>query len=890
MANRFQNLFVFFLIGVLSYSHLYAQEAENYGLLFQSYNVPQEQRTSLQVGEGEYLPYGDDFSLSFDLSFVPGKNVYFGYVFRFVNRADQRISLLYDQKNLVFRLTVDGNYAMIPFPKTEDWIYNKWNRFVFRFTKESVEGTLNGKKLGAAPLSLTNNDFILVFGGGKDEHFYATDVPPMKLRNVDINLNDNPTYHFDLMSGQNERTEDNLKGLVARVLNPIWLSNRHSHWELLHKKFYDENASASFDPISDQVYILGADSVYRLKVDLDNSLTWKNAPSSNFKLFRDNQLLFNPNDSVLYDLYTDLHAVSSYNKVDGRWSAPFENPRPTEYNQSNIIFSPTENCVYIIGGYGQMRYKNSIQRYHFETATWDTVHFSGDDFNPRYLAAAALNGDSLYIIGGYGSKTGDQLLDPGYFYDLMVYNIKSHNFVKRFNVNPSGSEALLGGAMVLDSTCRNYFVFGFSNEKYDTELQLYKGSLDHPDLVPVGNKIPFQFNDVKSGISLHYLSDVKKLLLVTSIVKEGKGTEIAINTISFPPSELIEGESIVKTSSWKKSLPYIIGIGVLGLLFIIYYKRRRSANKKDMQKPDLSTAVDISAEQGRAVARELAPAAPEAGQTSSSPEKATPRRETEPQSHSQTVVSDAYLEEEPAPTGSFIYLFGNFDILDKEGNSIVAQLSPLLKELFLVILFHSIVQQTGIASKKLNEYFWNNKSDKDANNNRSVNIAKLKNVLENVESLSILNDRGRWFIQYDPAIVQIDLVAFLNLINQRDNVGRCTIRKVLTLFKKGSLLKNTEYHWLDEFKSKISNMAIDALTGFAGSLDLAKDTELNIEIANAIFSFDPINEQALSIKCKALAAIGRHSLAQSTYQHYCKEYQKMYGEPFERGFSDIVSG
>ena len=890
MANRFQNLFALLLIGVFCCSDLFAQQAENYGLLFQSYNVPQEQRTSLQIGEGEYLPYGDDFSLSFDLSFVPGKNVYFGYVFRFVNKADQRISLLYDQKNLVFRLTVDGKYAMIPFPKIEDWIYNKWNRFEFRFTKKAVEAILNGNKLGSAPLNLNNNDFILVFGGGKDEHFYATDVPPMKLRNIDIQQNENPTYHFDLMSGQNNSTKDNLKGLIARVLNPVWLSSRHSHWDLLHKKLYDENASVSFDPLSNQVYILGADSVYRLKVDLDNSISWNNTPSSNFKLYRSNQLIFNPIDSLLYDFYTDLHAVSSYNKTDGHWTAPFENPRPTEYNQSNIIFSPTENCVYIIGGYGQMRYKNSIQRYHFESATWDTVHFSGDTFNPRYLAAAALKADSLYIIGGYGSKTGDQLLDPGYFYDLMVYNIKTHSFVKRFNVNPPGTETLLGGAMILDTTCKNYFVFGFSNEKYDSELQLYKGSLDNPDLIAVGNKIPFQFNDVKSGISLHYLSDVKKLLVVTSIVKEGKGTEIAIHSISFPPSQLTEEPLSPNTSSWKELLPYIIGALALILLFIVVYTRRKAVKKRQLQSTGLQGTVSVSGVQENSPLGEQPTHVAPKEESINSMDEAWPTQEMEAQPYAGIAVQEDFWEEEPAKTGSSIYLFGNFDILDKEGNSIVSQLSPLLKELFLVILFHSIIQESGIASKKLNEYFWNNKSDKDANNNRSVNIAKLKNVLENVESLSIVNDKGRWYIQYDPKILKIDLVDFLSLINQRDNVSRDTIRKVLKLFKKGSLLKNTEYHWLDEFKSKISNMAIDALTVFASKLDLAKDTELNVEIANAIFSFDPINEQALSIKCKALAAIGRHSLAQSTYRHYCKEYEKMYGEAFERHFSDIVSG
>jgi hypothetical protein len=85
-------------------------------------------------------------------------------------------------------------------------------------------------------------------------------------------------------------------------------------------------------------------------------------------------------------------------------------------------------------------------------------------------------------------------------------------------------------------------------------------------------------------------------------------------------------------------------------------------------------------------------------------------------------------------------------------------------------------------------------------------------------------------------------------------------------------------------------MVIDQLLRVAQPADPVKDAELLLELSTSIFFFDPINEHALSLKCKSLAAIGRHSLAQSTYQHYCKEYQKMYGEPFSSSFNDIVSG
>jgi hypothetical protein len=35
------------------------------------------------------------------------------------------------------------------------------------------------------------------------------------------------------------------------------------------------------------------------------------------------------------------------------------------------------------------------------------------------------DGEFAYILGGYGSHTGDQMLDPNYYYDLYRYDVKT---------------------------------------------------------------------------------------------------------------------------------------------------------------------------------------------------------------------------------------------------------------------------------------------------------------------------------------------------------------------------------------------------------------------------------------------------------------------------------
>ena len=54
---------------------------------------------------------------------------------------------------------------------------------------------------------------------------------------------------------------------------------------------------------------------------------------------------------------------------------------------------------------------------------------------------------------------------------------------------------------------------------------------------------------------------------------------------------------------------------------------------------------------------------------------------------------------------SSIFLFGQFQIIDREGNDITRLFTPLLKELLLVIAIYSIRNGRGISSEGLNEIF-----------------------------------------------------------------------------------------------------------------------------------------------------------------------------------------
>jgi len=94
--------------------------------------------------------------------------------------------------------------------------------------------------------------------------------------------------------------------------------------------------------------------------------------------------------------------------------------------------------------------------------------------------------------------------------------------------------------------------------------------------------------------------------------------------------------------------------------------------------------------------------------------------------------------------------------------------------------------------------------------------------------------------------------------------------------------------WLDNIKADISNKIIDELLEEVKNLNPEKDAEYIIEVANSIFNFDSLNEDALHLKCQTLDKLGRHSIAKSTYERFAKEYKKSYGEDFLLSFNDIL--
>ena len=234
-----------------------------------------------------------------------------------------------------------------------------------------------------------------------------------------------------------------------------------------------------------------------------------------------------------------------------------------------------------------------------------------------------------------------------------------------------------------------------------------------------------------------------------------------------------------------------------------------------------------------------------------------------------------------------IRLFGEFSVLDREGEEIAPLFTPKIKQLFLLLLVHSTRGMKGISSNALTEQIWGGEaSSKNSKSLRSVSILKLRKILERLDQVEILFTSNRYLLQFTGS-VSCDYLRCLKLLEQSIN-DRTTLEQFMAIISQGEVFGEESYAWLDDAKSYICNSAVDLLTRFIPAYSLQTESDQLIRLADQILRNDPCNEEALVCKVQALAQQNHLKSARYTYQRFATLYEELYGEPFKRSFESLL--
>lgn len=230
-----------------------------------------------------------------------------------------------------------------------------------------------------------------------------------------------------------------------------------------------------------------------------------------------------------------------------------------------------------------------------------------------------------------------------------------------------------------------------------------------------------------------------------------------------------------------------------------------------------------------------------------------------------------------------IITFGDLEVFDKDGVNVVKKLSPIMKEILLLLICYS--HKKGISSEEMKNLLWYDKDEASARNNRSVYFAKLRTFLEQLGGYELKQESGRWMLTFDG--IKLDFIRFYEIV-KCESVSKNDIYELLSLMQNGPFLNYCNYDWLDTFREETTDHAIQILSNYVEQINLKDDPIFIVQIADILFKLDSLNEMALIYKCKALRELSKHNQAKQLYNSFVKEYNLLYGENFERSFSSIM--
>ena len=859
------------IIASLFFFHLFCDrcEAQTYGLGFFSHEVVADRRTSLDLFPDKGFNSSRDFQISFDMSFLPDKKDYFGYIFRLIENGNRNIDLLFNKRNLTgasptdpnhFKLVVGDQFTSIGFNIPPDQLLNHWTRITLDFDveKNRIIVEVNKKRYVETKVKLNRvSIYKLVFGADNNNNFTNSDCSPIKVRNIKLVSDGTLKYFWPLNELSGNTAHELIQNSKGLVTNPLWIRSLHRKWTLEDSFETKGIASVAFNPRDNLLYIIGKDSIWNFNAgDFEKQGSIYN--SGELNLLFSNQSIYNSYDHTLYNFYIDNlnKTVSKFDNNTKRWDKNSHYIPIIDYWHSNCFFSKQDSSLYIIGGYGRMTYKNNVFRYHLPTKSWENVKTKGDYYYPRYLAACGTtdSGKTAYLLGGYGSYSGQQVLNPKNLYDLMRFDVKTKTFKELYKLKIPGDGFAFANSMIIDEKTQTFTALIFPNHEFNSHLQLFIGSLIKPTYKIIESEIPYNFYDIHSFANLFYSPVSHLLLAVTLFRSDAENSLVHIYSLSSPPDTLALQSVIIPAASGFH--PYIIlilaGAGI-ALTFVLIYFWRLAKRK---------TQLHLS---GEHAPDQILGDAPK---------------------HTTTTFDSA---DEMLPTDrSSILLFGDLKLYTPTGEDLTGHFTSLVKELFVALIVYSLKSGRGISPEKLIELLWFDKSEISARNNRAANISKLKNVLSQMEHVRLSKDTGSWKMEIDFNFIYVDYKDFLQTTSNKKKLDREKIAHLMNITKRGRFLPSAVYPWLDQIKSEISNEIIHLYLQYANDMKDKEEPEFLIEIANQIFNFDSVNEEAMIIKCKALVLLGKHSLAKSTFLAFSKEYLALYNEEFKRDFQAVL--
>jgi len=812
------------------------------GLLFKSNDSLLTKRTSLHVFGADIPEFHHHVFINFDLSLWDNSNL--GYVFNIADKNNSySLSYIFNNNAGFLNFNVDSKSNKIKIPlqaailKKKRWIKIKVD---LNLDADNVTINIEGIDYKADKLGF-NGEMPGNITFGKNQLY--TEVPNMAIKNLSVG-DDSKHYFFPLDEWKGNSVHDKDGEVTGTVDNPVWLINQSYFWSPVYLQNFNDVAGLNFNSLDQSLFIFSKDSLTTFDPELNThaSLPYKNAMPVPMVLGKS---IFNAHLNKvfayeLFDVPSGMPSVAALklNKNNLTWQAIGKATRPYQLHHHNIFYDIKEDNFYLFGGYGSYKYHNDFLKYNDTLDKWEKVTFKGDLITPRFFAASGSSDKlgELFLFGGYGNESGNQIVGGKQTYDLYRINLKDHTVKKCWEIHPPKDVFVPANNLILSQDKRYFYALCYPHEVAKTEISLYKFSVKDGSYEVVSAPIPVISERIETDINLFFNHKADEFLCTIQEFADRRKSTIKIYSLAAPPvSKAIYLSSLHPPNRSNSVLIYtglsvLVILGLMGLM-LIYNKR--------------STGIISRTEN-----------------------KASPSFE---------IIKDVGRKK------NAVYLLGEFLVFDKKGNNITHLFSPKIKQLFVLILLCS-KDEKGIGSKKISATLWPDKDINKTKNIKGVTFNHLRNIISGIEGieLTFLNDTYLFKIN-EPFFCDYCLLS--NLFKHPKEE---TDADDLHLMLRGPLLKDMPDSWLDDFKYHYEEQLTATIMPELKRQFEFKEIKLAFEISRLILGMDPFNDEALKYQLKSLSGLKGIEYAHKTYDLFIQEYKRSMGVVYPVSFEKII--
>ena len=646
-----------------------------YGLRFRGAASPIDERTSYDVFAHSCPSFKDYFDLEFNMALYSTESV--GYVLR-VKGADegQIFNLFFDFRgdDILFRLNQEGKCVLIALPVSKaEAMKSHWFKVKIAFNLKQDEITLkihDQEKVCKGVLLSDEFSPKIVFG--KSDHII--DVPEIAVDKLVVNAEHTYTFPLDEADGESVCNQEGT--LYGKVENPIWLINEAYHWRKEGGFASASEAGSCYNADRNEIYYFNRDSLFVYNMETGSTSAKAFAERCPVKLFLAGSFFDSGSERLYaYEVYTengdsepmiaslDLHTLG--------WRVESYSRLSMQLHHHCSYYDAVRKRYTIFGGFGNMYYSNKFYMFNAEEERWNTLgSLSGDFLCPRYFSSAGYldSNHSVYIFGGMGNESGDQVIGRRYFHDFYKVDLQEMRVQKLWDISEGQPNMVPAQDMViLNDSC--FYVLRYPESVSNSFLHLYRFSVEDGSCHILGDSIPIYSDKITTNARLYYNERQSRLFVTVQETSDDVSSKFSVYSLLFPPVSL--EKYTANNGGGNASHVWLVlvaaVVAVAGGSVWIVYKRHRNSGK---------------GEDGKAVRQD---------------------KEQLPE------ASDVKVEKMAVDTGTVnsMYLFGDFSVFDRNGRNISYMFSLRIKQIFCLILRYS--DADGISSKQLSDLIWPDK-------------------------------------------------------------------------------------------------------------------------------------------------------------------------------------